>query len=90
VKYFFGLLPLLLVAMLTHSAFAANSFGNERKPLWLQWIKPDSSKQTWHAPVLTPVAAKDLAEEKRKARLAKRMADRAFYFGYDTNKDALK
>jgi len=62
-----------------------------RKPLWLHTIKAGLSRLTWQAPALTPVAAKlAIAEQKRKARLAKRMADRAFYFGYDTNKDALK
>jgi len=65
--------------------------GIERRPLWLQFIKAGIAKQAWHAPALTPVAAAlALAEQKRKARLAKRMADRAFYFGYDINKDALK
>ncbi len=63
----------------------------ERKPLWLHTIKAGLSRLAWQAPLLTPVAAKlAIAEQKRKARLAKRMADRAFYFGYDTNKDALK
>jgi len=63
----------------------------QRQPLWLQISYRDTQKQVWHAPSLTPaVTALALAEQKRKARLAKRMADRAFYFGYDTNKDALK
>ena len=66
-------------------------FDIERKPLWLHTIKAGVSRLAWHAPSLTPVAAKlAIAEQKRKARLAKRMADRAFYFGYDTNNDALK
>jgi len=65
--------------------------GIESKPLWIRWPKADRSKRTWHAPALTPaLAALALTEQKRKARLAKRMADRAFYFGYDTNNDALK
>ncbi len=63
----------------------------QRQPLWLQISCRDTQKQAWHAPSLTPaVTALALAEQKRKSRLAKRMADRAFYFGYDTNKDALK
>jgi len=62
-----------------------------QKPLWLHIVKVGISRLAWHAPALTPVqAALDIVEQKRKARLAKRMADRAFYFGYDTNSDALK
>ncbi len=62
-------------------------------PLWLQYIK--QGQVVWHTPRLTPaVAAQILAKKKRNARqaerLSKRMADRAFYFGYDTNDDALK
>ena len=66
---------------------------NQRRSFWLQVIHRSAQKQTWHAPALTPAAAAAalaLAEQKRKANLARRMADRAFYFGYDTNKDALK
>jgi len=66
----------------------------QRRPLWLQIDRLQINHvnaQAWHAPALTPAAAAlALAEQKRKQRLAKRMADRAFYFGYDTNKDALK
>ncbi len=58
-------------------------------PLWLQFIKTGNLK--WHSPSLTPmVIAEILAEKKRAAKLSKRMADRAFYFGYDTNDDALE
>jgi len=58
-------------------------------PLWLQFINRGRSK--WHSPSLTPmVIAEILAEKKRAEKLSKRMADRAFYFGYDTNDDALE
>jgi len=58
-------------------------------PLWLQYIK--SKQNTWHCPHLTPkVVAQILAAKKEAQRLSKRMADRAFYFGYDTNEDALE
>jgi len=65
----------------------------DSSPLWLRYSKTD--RTTWHAPNLTPaVKARIIADNKRAAqqaeRLAKRMADRAFYFGYDTNDDALK
>ncbi|MDQ6969785.1 MAG: hypothetical protein Q9M16_04685 [Mariprofundus sp.] len=61
--------------------------------LWLRYRKKGIA--AWHAPNLTPVVkAQLLAEQKRNTRLAEklaeRMADRAFYFGYDTNDDALK
>jgi len=60
-------------------------------PLWLHSQPTHASKSTWHTPALTPAMAAELrAERKRNARLAKKMADRAFYFGYDTNNDALK
>lgn len=63
----------------------------QAEPLWLQISYLGAQKQAWHAPSLTPAAAAlALAEQKRNSALAKRMADRAFYFGYDTNKDALK
>jgi hypothetical protein len=62
-----------------------------QQPLWVHMFTSGISRLTWHAPALTPVAAAlAIAEQQRRARLAKRMADRAFYFGYDTNNDALK
>ncbi len=58
-------------------------------PLWLQYTT--SGKTAWHCPSLTPnMAAQVIAAKKEAERLSKRMADRAFYFGYDTNEDALK
>jgi len=62
-------------------------------PLWLRYSK--TARTTWHTPSLTPaVKARIIAARKRETqqaeRLAKQMADRAFYFGYDTNDDALK
>jgi len=60
-----------------------------RRPLWIIWQQ--SPHIAWRAPALTPAAAAQaIAERKRQAALAKRMADRAFYFGYDANNDALK
>ncbi len=69
---------------------------DDQQPLWLRFeatafkaTEPETAQQIyhpWHAPRLTP----HMAELQRKARLAERMADRAFYFGYDTNEDALK
>jgi len=58
-------------------------------PLWLQYVK--AGKTTWHTPHLTPkVATQVRAEQQRTERMAERMAERAFYFGYDTNDDALE
>ncbi len=58
-------------------------------PLWLQYRALD--KTTWHCPNLTPKAAAQMIAAKKEAqRLSKHMADRAFYFGYDTNEDALE
>jgi len=68
-----------------------NEAASEKKPLWIQMRQSGITIHPWRPPSLTPVAAAlAIAEQQRKARLAKRMADRAFYFGYDTNKDALK
>ncbi len=62
-----------------------------QQPIWTRMNIIEHSSLVWHAPALTPKAlALAVAEQQRKARLAKRMADRAFYFGYDTNNDALK
>jgi len=62
-----------------------------RAPLWLHSQPIHATRAVWHAPALTPgIAAELRAQRKRNARLAKKMADRAFYFGYDTNNDALK
>ena len=58
-------------------------------PLWLHYTK--SEQTTWHSPKLTPaIAARVIAAKKETDRIAVRMADRAFYFGYDTNEDALE
>jgi len=62
-------------------------------PLWLRYSK--INRTTWHVPSLTPVVKAQIIATKKKSkrmaeRLAERMADRAFYFGYDTNDDALK
>lgn len=62
-----------------------------QQPLWLHIFNTGISTLAWHPPALTPAAsALAIAEKKRQARLAKRMAERAFYFGYDANNDALK
>jgi len=72
--------PLLLPLQSANSAITA---------LWIQYLK--AGKVTWHSPSLTPnIAAHVLVEQKKTDRLAERMADRAFYFGYDTNDDALE
>jgi len=53
-----------------------------QKSLWTRMNRIEHSSLVWHAPALTPKAlAQAVAEQQRKARLAKRMADRAFYFG---------
>ncbi|RLL50743.1 hypothetical protein D8Y20_11190 [Mariprofundus sp. EBB-1] len=58
-------------------------------PLWLQYTT--SNRTVWHSPNLTPKAmTQRITATKEAERLSKRMADRAFYFGYDTNEDALK
>ncbi|MDQ6997927.1 MAG: hypothetical protein Q9M17_04365 [Mariprofundus sp.] len=58
-------------------------------PLCLQYTT--SKRPVWHSPSLTTKAmTKRITATKEAERLSKRMADRAFYFGYDTNEDALK
>jgi len=58
-------------------------------PFWIQYI--NTAHSTWHTPTLTPqIAAQVLADQKETNHIAERMADRAFYFGYDTNDDALE
>jgi len=80
-----------LIVPLPGRAAPARCVDMMQQPLWLHTIRLGMSKFTWHAPALTPAAvARAMAEHKRRARLARRMADRAFYFGYDTNNDALK
>jgi len=51
------------------------------------------SPHNWHPPTLTPelvASIKRKREHEQAMALAKRMADRAFYFGIDTNNDALE
>ncbi|MFQ5519583.1 MAG: hypothetical protein ACE5E3_06250 [Mariprofundus sp.] len=63
---------------------------SDHTALWLQFL-PAKPEPIWQTPSLLPMAyAKLLQEQQRKARLAEKMADRAFYFGYDENNDALK
>jgi len=67
----------------------AHGLSSATAPLWLQYIK--SKETSWHSPRLTPaIAAQVLAAKKEAQRLSKHMAERAFYFGYDTNEDALE
>ena len=61
---------------------------HKRAPLWLA-IKQAGPAYRWHAPLLSPAAAR-AAQQAREARRARRMADRAFYFGIDVDNDALK
>lgn len=57
-------------------------------PLWLA-IDQAGPASRWHTPLLTPTVARAVHQE-REARRARRMADRAFYFGVDADNDALK
>ncbi len=80
-----------IIVPLPARAAPLSSIALAQQPLWIHMFKTGISNRTWHAPALTPVAAAlAIAEQKRRAKLAKRMAERAFYFGYDTNNDALK
>jgi len=80
-----------IIVPLPNRAYPLRRVDMAKIPLWVRMTRVDISHLAWHAPALTPkAAAQAIAEQKRKARLAKRMADRAFYFGYDTNNDALK
>ena len=56
-------------------------------PLTYQKHLPTPARQPdWHTPRLTAA----MRAERQRRRLARSMAERAFYFGYDTNADALK
>lgn len=59
-----------------------------RAPLWLA-IDQAAPAGRWHAPLLSPAVAR-AAQQEREAQRARRMADRAFYFGLDVDNDALK
>jgi len=73
----------------TSTLLPMHGLSSATAPLWLQYRASD--KTTWHCPSLTPKAAAQVIAAKKEAeRLSKRMADRAFYFGYDTNEDALE
>ncbi|EAU56200.1 hypothetical protein [Mariprofundus ferrooxydans] len=58
-----------------------------RAPLWITIDQVPAGR--WHPPLLTPAVAR-AAQQAREAQRARRMADRAFYFGIDADNDALK